>query len=277
MARPFAFGKDTFDPTHRFETSWLLPPYLLFFFRALFCLYTFVVEIFILSWYCAHPSLGGCSVSRSQFSYFTVLTYWGIAFYFLASSTHTLTYAVSGRPLLSRLPRPLQALHSLLYTTVTIYPFIVTIVYWAILYSGDWFPTSFEGWSNISQHAMNSGFALFEIAVARTDTPPLVHMLWLIVLLALYLGLAYVTRATKGFYVYSFLDPGENGKGAVVGYVFGIAVACLVVFWVAWGLIWVRRWVTEVKMGRRGKFARRDAARGGGAGEEMIELREEGK
>lgn len=36
MARPFALGKGLWDPSHRFETSWLLPPYVLFFFRAVF-------------------------------------------------------------------------------------------------------------------------------------------------------------------------------------------------------------------------------------------------
>lgn len=230
------------------------------------CLYAFIVEIFILSWYCTHADLGSCTTSRTQFSYFTVLTYWGIAFYFLASATHTLIYALTGKPLLDRFPRPLQALHSLFYTTIVVYPFIVTIVYWGVLFSGPWFPTTFGAWSNISQHAMNSLFALFEIVVPRTDTPPLLHMLWLIVILALYLGLAYVTRATKGFYVYSFLDPGRSGKGMVVGYVFGIAVGCIIVFGVAWGLIWVRKWITEKKLGREGKFARQPGWRDETAG-----------
>lgn len=36
MARVFAFGKDRWDPTNRFETSWILPPYVLGFCRALF-------------------------------------------------------------------------------------------------------------------------------------------------------------------------------------------------------------------------------------------------
>lgn len=171
-----------------------------------------------------------------------------------------MTYAIAGRPLLDRFPRPLQALHSLFYTTIVVYPFIVTIVYWARLYSGTWFPDAFGAWSNISQHGMNSFFALFEIVVPRTDVPPPVHMLWLIVILALYLGLAYLTKATKGFYVYSFLDPGVDGKGAVAGYVFGIAAACLIIFWVAWGLIRLRKWLTEEKLGKDGKFAGQHAA-----------------
>jgi hypothetical protein len=225
------------------------------------CLYAFVVEIFIIGWYCGHPALGGCASSRDSFSYFTVLTYWGIAFYFLVSSVHTITYAISGRPLLDRFPRPLQALHALFYTSIVVYPFIVTIVYWGRLYSGTWFTEEFGAWSNLSQHAMNSVFALFEIVVPRTDTPQPVHMLWLILILALYLGLAYLTRATKGFYVYSFLDPGVSGSGLVAGYVFGIAVGCIIIFGVAWGLIRLRKWVTEEKLRMDGKFARQPGAR----------------
>lgn len=34
--RPFAFGTDAWDPQHRFETSWILSPWALFFLRALF-------------------------------------------------------------------------------------------------------------------------------------------------------------------------------------------------------------------------------------------------
>ncbi|RKU48404.1 hypothetical protein DL546_009482 [Coniochaeta pulveracea] len=253
MLHPFQFGKDVFDPTNRFVTSWLLPPWAL-----LLCLYSFTAEIFILAWDCAYPELDGCSASRSTFSYFTVLTYWGISFYFLVSSIHTLTYIVSGTPLLSRFPRLLQALHSLSYTTVIVYPFIVTVIYWGVLYSSPWFPTVFGAWSNISQHAMNSLFALIEILLTRTETPLPIHMLWLIVILAIYCGLAYVTHAIKGVYVYSFLDPGKNGKGVVAGYILGIAVGSLVVFGAAWGLIWTRRWVAEKKFAMIGKFAIRD-------------------
>ncbi|KAL1843767.1 hypothetical protein VTK73DRAFT_2732 [Phialemonium thermophilum] len=256
----FALGKDPWDPTHRFETSWLLPPYVLFAFRALFALYALVAELFIIGWYCGHAALGGCAQARDEFSYFTVLTYWGLGFYFLVSALHTLTYARTGTPLLARLPRPLQALHSLYYTTVVVYPFVVTIVYWARLYSGAWFPTAFLAWSNLSQHALNSLLALFELLVPRTNPPPAIHALWLVLLLALYLALAYLTRATKGFYVYSFLDPATSGRGAVAGYVFGIAAGCLVVFLFARGAIALRRWLTEEKMRLRGRFASHDPA-----------------
>ncbi|WYZ44314.1 hypothetical protein EsH8_VII_000750 [Colletotrichum jinshuiense] len=257
MFAAFLFGKDLWDPSHRFETSWLLSPYLLAIFRGLISLYIFVTRLFIIGWTCSRAEYGGCEAVRDSFSYFTVLTYWGLAFYFLISAIHTFTYARSGTPLLDRFPRPLQALHAFYYTTVITYPFIVTIVYWAIIKTGPWYPEQFNAWSNISQHGLNSVFALFEIVIPRTSAAQLewVHMLWVIIVLALYLALAYVTYYTKNFYPYSFLDIKANGSGKVAAYIIGIAIAGIIFYLIAKGLIWLREWVTEKKLGMDGKFA----------------------
>lgn len=111
-----------FDPSHRFATSWLLPPGLLFAFRALLSLYAFVTAIFNLGWR-STQHLGGAGQS---FSFFTNLTYWGLAFYFAFSALHTGTYWLTGRPLLARWPPALQRLHSIFYSTITNFPFVVT-------------------------------------------------------------------------------------------------------------------------------------------------------
>lgn len=205
-----------------------------------------------------------------------------MSFYFLISAVHTFSYAINGgTPLLNRFPRPLQALHYLFYTTITTYPFLVTIVFWAILYSG--FSSRFTLWSNVSQHALNSVFGLFELAFSRINPSPWIHLLWLIVILACYCGLAYVTYATKHYYVYSFLNPnppdhvvtngvktnrGGVGKGAVVGYVFGIAAAIILIFCVSKGLQTLRKWGAEKKAGMKGKFY---AGRRMGSGEVELE------
>jgi hypothetical protein len=43
-----------------------------------------------------------------------------------------------------------------------------------------------------------------------------------------YLGVAYITRATQGIYVYSFLNP---NKGAIVAaYIFGIFAGAIIIF-----------------------------------------------
>jgi len=54
----------------------------------------------------------------------------------------------------------------------------------------------------------------------------------------MYLGVAYITKATQGFYVYSFLNP---SKGAILAaYIVGILVGSILVFaivnLVKWGL-----------------------------------------
>ncbi|OTB17247.1 hypothetical protein K445DRAFT_315888 [Daldinia sp. EC12] len=253
----FKFGTGNWDPEHRFETSWLFPPYVLFALRLLMSLYAFITLLFNIGYQCANIDLGGCEASRREFSYFTVLTYWGLAFYMLVASIHTFTYARYSVPLLDRFPRPLQALHALYYSTVTTFPFLVTIVYWGVLYGygSAWFPTVYGAWTNVSQHALNSFYALFEIFLTSVGPQPWIHALWLIVLMALYLALAYVTKATKGFYVYPFLDPEKTGS-LVAAYIFGIAAATLVIYVIVKSIIWVRCWLTEEKLGWRGKFAK---------------------
>ncbi|KAI0410080.1 hypothetical protein F4802DRAFT_592954 [Xylaria palmicola] len=253
---PFAFGTGPWDPERRFVTSWLVSPYVLGGIRALLSLYAFTTLLFNIGYNCARPAQGGCATSRAAFSYFTVLSYWGLAFYLLFAAAHTLLYARrrGAYPLATTWPRPLQALHAVLYSTVTTFPLLVVIVFWALLASPGVLATPYAAWSNVSQHVLNAAFALFEILVPRTRPPPWTHLPFLIALLALYLALAYLTRATKGFYTYTFLDAGKQGP-LVAAYVFGIAIGICILFAVVWGLVWLRRWVTEDKLGLRGVFS----------------------
>lgn len=226
-------------------------------------LYAFTTRFFILGYYCTHESLGGCRVAAQSFSYFTILTYWGLAFYFLVSATHTFTYALTGRPLLARLPRSLQALHSLYYSTVVAFPPLVTIVYWVVLYKNKGFAEEFSAWENVSQHGLNSLFALFEIFVPRTEIMPWVHIPWLVLILVAYLSVAFITLADQGWYTYNFLDWEKiGGRQFVAAYVLGIAVGIIVLFCLVKGLVWLRVWVTETKLGMKGKFAQHGTVRG---------------
>lgn len=255
-----------FDPDHTFTTSWLLPPLLLSLLRLLVFTYCIVVQIY--------HGVATAYLNGQEFSYFTVLTFWGITFYMLVAGIHTLVYALKGRSWLDGWPRWLQALHSFYYTTIVTFPALVTVVYWAVLYAGPWFPSVFDRWSNvrffsyffdiislancrdqISRHALNTLFALLEILLPATNPPPLLHLVGLVVLLLMYLALAYLTHATQGFYVYSFLDP-ERGSGKVTAYCFGIFAAIVIIYFVVWGLIWIRRRITTP-----GKKSRRDLER----------------
>ena len=61
----------------------------------------------------------------------------------------------------------------------------------------------------------------------------------------MYLGLAYVTYATQGFYVYSFLNPSH---GAILAaYIVGILVGAIIIFAIANGVKWALAQCTTAK------------------------------
>jgi len=105
-------------------------------------------------------------------------------------------------------------------------------------------------------------------------------LLWLVLLLVGYLGVAYLTHYTKGVYVYPFLDSspkvldsaGKNIGGIGVysaAYIVGIAVGIVILFCISKGLILLRKWVTEKKAGMTGKFY---GGRAMGHGETELEM-----
>lgn len=129
-------------------------------------------------------------------------------------------------------------------------------MFWAILYNGHWSSVVFIGWSTTSKHALNTVIAAFEIFTTRTSTPPILHLCMLIILLAFYLALAYLTHATEGFYPYDFLDDSNGHSSRVAAYAFAVLAAIVVIFGVVWGIIWLREWITEKKLGMEGRFSR---------------------
>jgi hypothetical protein len=112
-----------FDPTHRFVTSWILPPGALFGLRILLAVYAFTTQFTIFGWNSSH---GDSEASRHSFSFFTSLTYWGLAFYYAFSAMHTGSYWLTGTSLLTRWSKSLQIAHSMFYSTIVVYPWIVT-------------------------------------------------------------------------------------------------------------------------------------------------------
>lgn len=104
----------------------------------------------------------------------------------------------------------------------------------------------------ISRHGLNSLAALLEILLPATRPPPAWHIPFYILLLALYLALAYLTHYLQGWYPYTFLDP-SRGTTRLAVYIIGIFVAACIVLAVAALLVWLRRKVTG-----KGKKSRRD-------------------
>ncbi|KAN0082889.1 hypothetical protein V8E55_008684 [Tylopilus felleus] len=228
-----AFGVSSpFDPTFHYVTSPVFPPVVLAVLRLVFAVYALVTITIILARY-QDPG--------TFFSYFTNLTYIGLVAYFWAAGVQSIAFVLRGRKSypLQTWPRFLQLLHVLLYSTIIVLPIIVTAVFWSLLASPATFATRYTTWTNVSQHAMNTGFALFEILFTHGGPSPWPHLIPLLVILVCYLGVAYITRATQGFYTYSFLDPGREG-GLLAAYIVGIALGCCLVFVVVKGVCLLR-------------------------------------
>jgi len=191
----------------------------------------------------------------SYFSFFTDITYMALTFYFIFASCHTLWYSRHGHEPLNSWYRPFQLAHTVLFSTIVTFPIVVTVVFWSLLRSSSTFSSRWHAWANISKHALNSAFALFEIIFAAVGMRPWSHMLWIIVFLGTpfvhvadagcYVGVAYITHATQGIYVYSFLNP---SKGAILAaYIIGILVGSLVVFALVNLVMWLLAKATTAK------------------------------
>lgn len=177
--------------------------------------------------------------------------------------------------------------------------FLVTIVYWAILSSPSTFSTSYsstllifsgislthlrEAWSNISVHALNTPFALFEILFTNTPPAPWITLPCGLLILAAYLGVAYITKEDQGFYrtflpshasplpikcaqlaAYNFLNP-HTQHARLAGWIVGIGAAYCIIFVLVRVIVIIR--VRLTARGVRGLFCRH-AKSGDAEGEE---------
>jgi len=240
---PAAFGLapkgKPFDPSLSYITSPFFSARVLGFIRltlGIYALVTIVVDLVL--------SKTVDNDANQWFSYFTHLSYIGLCAYFLASGVQSFVYGRYGTYPLRHWPKFLQFLHIWLYTTVATFSFIVTVVFWVLLSGPSTFQSPFYSWANISMHAMNSGHALFEILFTNAPLLPWLYMPLCVLLLAGYLGIAYITYANQHFYTYAFLDPKKEGP-RLAAYIVGIAVGECIVYAIVYGIVFLRLKLTR--------------------------------
>ncbi|CAK4027461.1 Hypothetical predicted protein [Lecanosticta acicola] len=256
------------DAARQYVTSYILHPYALALLRSIMSLYCFSTIIIGYSWL-AHDSapntlkdihiptytlLLDVGFIGESFSFFTFLTWWSLAFYFGISAFHTFDYARSlrrgGKPdeLLQRsfsYHWSFELAYSLWHTTVTTYPFLVSIVFWAMMYGSPWPTSKFAQWINISVHGLNSLFTIFEVVFSAARPPAFLgHLLVVMLVLSMYLGLAYLSKATADFYPYAWMDP-QFGWQGIVAHVFGYAGGMIGIYSVVWGVKWITSRIAE--------------------------------
>lgn len=219
-----------------FVKSWCLHTYSLAGIRLFLSIYCFTAIIFSFNWFAHHTVIFhlqdidtkaivfpvGVEGIRQSFSYFTYLTFWGLAFYFFFASLHGFVYGGRGYTWLDNWPRYLQAMHTVYYSTIVCFPFLVTTIYWGSMWTREFWSDDFSQWNMITMHAMNSVLAAFEIIVTETDPLPIVHLTALLLIMSLYLGVAYITKVTEGIYIYLWLDP-SNGLAKLFLHILGYA------------------------------------------------------
>ncbi|TFK18875.1 hypothetical protein FA15DRAFT_674937 [Coprinopsis marcescibilis] len=220
-----------FDPHNHFVTSPVFTnPFILAGLRVVIALYTLITLILSLEDNVTRRP------GRISFAYFTFLTLAGICAYMFASAVQTGLYALrsrregatAGYPLQQSWPRIFQALHVLLYSSITTFPILVTIFYWSVLDSENSFVGSRRAWNAISVHILNAVFAVGEIFLTNSPPVPWISLSITTVLLGAYCGLAYVAKAAADFYPYEFLDPTDNKY--LPAYVIGLAAGNAIVF-----------------------------------------------
>lgn len=233
-----------FDSQYKLVTSPFFSPTVLAFIRLTFAVYLLFTLLFVLVWDIVRDH-----DASSYFSYFTELTGIGLCSYFWAASTQSFFYLRYQRKRfpLQNWPRFLQFLHLFLQSTIVTLPILVTIVFWVLLASPSTFATTYSSWSDISLHILNTVFALFEVLL--TNNPPIrwLYLIFNILVLAGYLGVAYITHITQGFYTYSFLDPTTHPK-TLPAYIVGIAVAEIILYGIV-HFVMVGRQYLAVKKG----------------------------
>ncbi|KAF7310160.1 hypothetical protein MIND_00389400 [Mycena indigotica] len=231
-----------FDAAHALVTSPFFSPPILAAVRLAFAAYALVTLVVSIVW--------GAVVQHDAagfFSYFTHLTYTGLCAYFFAAGVQTALFARRGKGYpLQGWPRALRFLHLALLATVTVFPLLVSVVFWGVLADKDTFATRYDAWSAISVHLLNSVFALFEIALTNTPAPAWVLLPVTLLVLGGYVGVVYVTHATQGFYAYSFMAP--NSRLAL--HMAGVALAQVVLYVVVWCLVSLRVWLVRRYMTR---------------------------
>ncbi|KAH7412117.1 hypothetical protein DE146DRAFT_603124 [Phaeosphaeria sp. MPI-PUGE-AT-0046c] len=262
-----------FDPSKSFVRSHFVSPLVLAVVRAVLCIYSFTTMITCYAWL-AHRTatiklkdvnIGSYTIQQSDaaigqsFSFFTYLTFWSLGSYFLISSIHTFVYFFHQRTWLHTWPRLLQLAHSMYYTSVTSFPFLVTIVFWGTMNSG-WPAGRFEQWINISVHGLNSLFATVEIVLPATIPPPITHLGVVLGVLSVYLGLAYITRLTQDFYVYEWMNP-AHGNASIILHVLGYAGGMIAIFFLVRYAIVARNMLAEKMETRRSQGLREKAIR----------------
>ncbi|KAI8870366.1 hypothetical protein GQ42DRAFT_107416, partial [Ramicandelaber brevisporus] len=225
--RMFAFHRDEFD-RERVVSSPFVSTRTLFFVRFILTLYMLIVNLQLLIYQASRGN------ARFLYAFFTNLSYIGLTSYMVTATVHTgiAAFNTTNRYyLFDLLPSFFSnVLLWLVYETAIPYSFVVTVIYWSILYRASDQPSAIKTYSNVSVHALNFVFAFIEMSLNRMVMKRS-HTIYFCIPAVLYLCLAWMLYGIYGVFVYPFLDF-VRYKAAIVGIIAGLVVGFILVFMV---------------------------------------------
>ncbi len=151
-----------------------------------------------------------------------------------------------------RFSRPLQFCHTLLVSTVSSFPLVVTVIFWTVLKGNDPLGNPYDAFANIGKHTLNYAFTALDLVVlSRTPLRPWWHLTFISAFFALYLGIVDITYKRYGVWVYGFFNINQFGVPLVVFFCIILAVFVVVSFLVTQLLMLIRE-VVAAKVQKSG-------------------------
>ncbi|KAI8321696.1 hypothetical protein GQ54DRAFT_275616 [Martensiomyces pterosporus] len=199
--------------------------------RSVLFTYTLTVWIFTIVSDARHGKMSG------HFAYFTNLCYTGLLAYFASSLFHTVQFWRRGTASsFTSMPRILQLMHWLLFSSALVYAIVVTVIFWGVLFKSSEYKSSASLWSTASVHALNTVFMVVDMFVgAMVLSPHWTHPTVLSFIGLLYVMLAYLNEAINGWFTYSFLNY-KKLKAVEFPVILGILAGFLVAYYVLYGI-----------------------------------------
>ncbi|KAJ3264032.1 hypothetical protein HDU77_009552 [Chytriomyces hyalinus] len=197
----------------------------------LLCLRAFLLA------YALTALLATISTGTLFYGYFTNWTLLGINMYLMAAVFNTAYYIYSQDALAKMNSRPVvvRYINWMLYMVPAVSCYIVSIVYWSLIFPSSKEKNPFSMWVTASQHAANSIIMISELIFGCIPLA-YAHLPTFLLIAFLYLGITLIFHAKTGIWAYNFLDTSKPGAWM---YYLGVGVFFVIVFF---GMTFLHNW-----------------------------------